>query len=329
MPRQGRKVAKSVSTPPQCTPANGSSCQLPQKTTSVDYHVLKRAQLQQQCKKLGIRATGKNAELVERLKAFHKEPLLETGNGEEENTKKNEEQGQKTQQGSCIPTATTYRFCTKSGPNSAVAPHESKKGTKKAPPAVTHVDLVNEIKTEPSEEKTDLVRGWCVVHGMILYRPASSWSPLLLRGGMVCVQDGENIVPFHLPPLNISVPDGLSDNYVCQDCVLRNQEKPKRCLLCQQIPRKGSRVSLPKIDLTNVTAPLDSRSRPSLLETSISKDRRRTREIRKLYQAQEDQAYAQRVDGLLSQMARGELGMDLALRPLQPLVVHSPAPFER
>ncbi|KAH0627250.1 hypothetical protein JD844_002758 [Phrynosoma platyrhinos] len=258
MPRQGRKVAKSVSTPPQRTPVNGSSCQRHvNKTTSVDYSVLKRAQLQQHCKKLGIRATGK------------------------------------------------------------------------ALPAVTPVDLTNEIKTEASEDKTDLVRGWCVVHGMVLYRPASSWSPLLLRGGMVCVQDGENVVPFHLPPLNISVPDGLPDNYVCEDCVLRNQQKPKRCPLCQQISGKGHRVSLPKIALKNLTTALDSTARTSLLETSISRDKRRTTEIRKLYQPQEDQAYAQRVDGLLSQMARGELGMDRALRPLQPLVVHSPAPFER
>lgn len=67
----------------------------------------------------------------------------------------------------------------------------------------------------------ETVQGWCVVHGMTLYRPPSSWAPLLLCGGLVYVQDGENLVPFHLSPLRKPVPNGLSDNYICEDCVVR------------------------------------------------------------------------------------------------------------
>ncbi|XP_062813712.1 developmental pluripotency-associated protein 4 [Anolis carolinensis] len=287
MPRQSRKIAKSASTPPQCAPVN--------RATSVDYSVLKRAQLQQLCKKLGIRATGKNSELLERVKAFHKEPLCEIVNTKEENTKKDEEKDQKAQ----------------------------------APLPAPPVALNKEIKFEVFEKKTEVVHGWCVVHGMILYRPESSWFPLLLRGGMVYVQDGENHVPFHLPVTNISVPEGLSDNYICRECVLRNQEKLKKHPMNQQIQGKGKRVSLPKTALKNVIPRQDYTAQPSLDATNTSRDKRRTIEIRKLYQPQEDEAYAQRVDGLLSLMARGELGMDLALRPVQPLVVHSPAPFEK
>ncbi|KAJ7322587.1 hypothetical protein JRQ81_018874 [Phrynocephalus forsythii] len=295
MPRLARKMAKSASTPPLRKPAKGSACPSASETSSVDYSSLKRAQLQQQCKKLGIRATGKTTELVERLKTFHAKPLLKMVNSKEEKIVKAEEDCQN---------------------------HEA---TGTVPP----LDLTKDVKTETFEEKTDMIRGWCVVHGMVLYRPASSWAPLLLRGGLVCVQDGNNVVPFHIPPLNISVPEGLSDNYVCEDCVLRNREKPKRCLLCQQMPGKGNQAYLSQNFLKSLTPPQSNPSELSFLATNGSKDKRRTTEIRKLYQPQEDQAYAQRVDGILSQMARGELGMDRALRPLQPLVVHSPAPYER
>nr|XP_060637769.1 developmental pluripotency-associated protein 4 [Anolis sagrei ordinatus]XP_060637770.1 developmental pluripotency-associated protein 4 [Anolis sagrei ordinatus] len=279
MPRQSRKTAKLASTPPQHAPAN---------TTTLDFSVLKRAQLQQLCKKLGIRATGKNSELLKRLEAFHKDPLCETVNTNEENTK-NEEKDQKLQ----------------------------------APLPPPPVALSKEIKSEVSE--TELIRGWCVVHGMVLYRPESSWFPLLLRGGMIYVQDGENYVSFNLPVTNLSVPEGLSDNYICEECVLRNQEKLKKHPMNQQIRGKSNQVSIAK----DMNPRQDSTAQPSLLVTNTSRDKRRTIEIRKLYQPQEDEAYAQRVDGLLSLMARGELGMDLALRPVQPLVVHSPAPFER
>ncbi|KAF7247754.1 Developmental pluripotency-associated protein 4 [Varanus komodoensis] len=198
-----------------------------------------------------------------------------------------------------------------------------------APPTVSDQGVTKDIKTEPSEEKTDLVQGWCVVHGMVLYRPRSSWASLQLRGGLVCVQDGKDVVPFHLPPLNLSVPKGFADNYVCLDCVLRNREKPKQCLTCQQVQGKGSRASLAKNVFKSFIPLQNGASQTSLLPSGTAKSKRRTTEIRKLYQPQEDQAYAQRVDGILSQMARGELGMDRALCPLQPLVFHSPAPFDR
>ncbi|XP_061442981.1 uncharacterized protein LOC133365308 isoform X2 [Rhineura floridana] len=296
MPRQSRKVARSACTPPPHTPVKGSSCSPLNGTSSLDYSVLKRTQLQHQCKKLGLRATGKNAELVERLKAYHRDPQLKAASSEEEETS-----------------------ITKERLHNPGAP----------PTVLSHLDLAKDVKTELTEEKTDIVYGWCVVHGMALYRPPSSWAPLLLRGGLVCVQDGKNIVPFHLPPLKIPVPDGFFDNYVCEDCVIRNREKPKRCLLCQQIQGKGNQDSLSQNFLKSQIPLQESMSRPSLHAAGVSNDRRRTFEIKKLYQPQEDQAYAQQVDGILSQMARGQLGMDRAFYPLQPLVVHSPAPFER
>ncbi|KAJ6661937.1 hypothetical protein lerEdw1_012784 [Lerista edwardsae] len=297
MPQQSYRTAKTSA---KCRriAAKGSSCPV-NGISFIDYSALKRTELQQQCKKLGLRATGKNTELVKRLKAHHGASILKTEAVEEEANKTEE--------------------C---------------RQTPKAPPTVSNQDLTKAVKTEPSEEKTENVQGWCVVHGMILYRPPSSWAPLLLCGGLVYVQDGENLVPFHLPPLHLPVPNGLSDNYICEDCVVRNREKPKSCLLCHQaegkVKQTGSskRGSSRRGSMIPIATQL-STHQASLLQISDAKDRRRTVEIRKLYQPQEDQAYAQRVDGILSQMARGELGMDRALRPLQPLVVHSPAPFGR
>ncbi|KAK9396483.1 hypothetical protein NXF25_019844 [Crotalus adamanteus] len=284
MPCQGHKITKCTSVLSICTPVKDSSC-LP---LSMDYSTLNRSQLQLHCKKLGLRATGKNVQLIERLE---KSSLKIACNKEE--TNKPEEKSDNL--GTLVKTPSP--------------------------------DMTKNIKTGISEEKTDMVRGWCVVHGMVLDCPASGWVPLLLHRGLVCVQDGENIVPFHLSPLNIPVPEGLLDNYVCMDCVLRNQEKPKKYSICQQIQRKNNRVYTPQSALKN-SPPLRKTTSSSFLATDGAKEKR-TIEIKKLYQPQEDQVYAQRVDGLLSQMARGELGMDRALRPLQSLVVHSPAPYER
>ncbi|XP_058039687.1 uncharacterized protein LOC131198732 [Ahaetulla prasina] len=292
MPRQGRKITKHTSGLPICTPVKDSSCVPLSATSSKDYRTLKRAQLQQQCKKLGLRALGKNTELIERLEAYHEESSLRIACNKEETNKPEEKSNNL---GTLVQTS---------------------------PPNMT-----KDIKTETSEDKTDMVRGWCVVHGMVLSCPASSWVPLLLHRGLVYIQDGENLVPFHLSPMNISVPEGLLDNYVCMDCVLRNQEKPKKCPMCQQIQRKNNRVYTPQSTLKNLS-PLMKTSPSSLFAIDGFKEKKRTVEIKKLYQPQEDQVYAQRVDGLLSKMARGEIGMDRALCPLQSLVVHSPAPYE-
>ncbi|XP_060539661.1 uncharacterized protein LOC132710236 isoform X2 [Pantherophis guttatus] len=135
-------------------------------------------------------------------------------------------------------------------------------------------NMAKDIKTETFEDKTDMVRGWYVVHGMVLYCPASSWVPLLHHRGLVYVQDGENPVPFHLSPLNISVPEGLLDNYVCMDCVLRNQEKPKKCPMCQQIQRKSNRVYTPQCILKNLSL-LMKTSSSSFLATDCSKGKKR------------------------------------------------------
>ncbi|XP_062980325.1 developmental pluripotency-associated protein 2 [Elgaria multicarinata webbii] len=297
MPRRGRKSTKSVSAQPPLIPPKGLSDQSADETSSVDYVALKRAELQQLCKKLGLRATGKNAELVERLKAYHGEPRQKTAGdcGAKKGANENEE---------CQPNP-------------------------KALPEIPCLDVTRDVKTEPSEKKTGMIRGWCVVHGMVLHRPPSNWVPLLLQRGLVWVQDGKDLVPFHLRPLNIPVPEGLSDNYICRDCVIRNREKPKRCLLCQQGPGKDNGTCLSQNASRSLSPVQNGVSQLSFLATDASKDKRRTTEIRKLYQPQEDQAYAQRVDGVLSQMARGEVGMDQALRPLQPLVFHSPAPFDK
>ncbi|XP_060103484.1 developmental pluripotency-associated protein 4-like [Heteronotia binoei] len=292
MPRQSRKQTKPTATPqPVATPRTNPQVKsrpssLVNGTTSINYKVLKRSELQHHCKELGLRATGKNTELVERLQAFHVKPQLKPPGAVREAAKKTEE---------CHQTA-------------------------KTPLAVPRSALLQKIKSEPAEDKREVVEGWCVVHGMALYRPSSSWAPLLLQRGSVYVQDGKNLIPFHLQPLNIPVPDGLLDNHICRECVLRNQENP----------RKGCHHACCSQDFLSSKITLKySTSRPSALPSCASKIRGRTTQSRKSYRPQEDEAYAQRVEGILFQMAHGELGMDQVLHPLQPLVVHSPAPFNQ
>uniref|UniRef100_A0ACB8FTW7 Uncharacterized protein n=1 Tax=Sphaerodactylus townsendi TaxID=933632 RepID=A0ACB8FTW7_9SAUR len=277
------KRTRSTATP-QPNPEAKSKLSSPASgITSINYKDLKRPELQKHCKKLGLCAIGKNTELVERLLAYRSKTQQETPSTEGEAAEKTEE--------CCQPV--------------------------EAPQTVLHPSPSQKVVHEPVEEKKDIAEGWCVVHGMALYRPLSSWAPLLLRRGLIHVQDGENLIPFHLHPLNTPVPDGLLDNHICGECVLRNQE-----ILRKVCCKTGSSQYF----LNDMTSLSTSHCTPQLSFTS--NNIRRATWSKKMYQAQEDPAYAQMVDGILTKMAHGEIRMDQVLRPLQPLVVHSPAPFK-
>ncbi|XP_069840672.1 uncharacterized protein [Dendropsophus ebraccatus] len=63
--------------PSTMTRRKGRASELALDLTPSSLHLLKRAQLQQQCKKLGLRGSGKNTELIQRLQEY----FIQAGSG--------------------------------------------------------------------------------------------------------------------------------------------------------------------------------------------------------------------------------------------------------
>ncbi|XP_069505991.1 uncharacterized protein [Ambystoma mexicanum] len=149
--------------------------------------------------------------------------------------------------------------------------------------------------------------GWCLVHGMELRLPPTSWAPLVLRGGRACVLDGEKVSPLLLVPASSVVPKHLDDNYICQECAIRNQEKEtwnQQRTATQDYSVKGTPA--PNTDPRAITS-------VKRLQHKSGK-----------YYPQENPDYARRVDEMLSKMAVGEMDSINVLCPSKATVVHSP-----
>ncbi|XP_018095494.1 developmental pluripotency associated 2 L homeolog isoform X2 [Xenopus laevis] len=205
--------------------------------------LLKRAQLQQHCKRLGLRGTGKNAELVQRLQEYFQQAAA------------NEQED----------------------------------------PTTPSLD-----ENEKESEVTG--RGWCVVHGQEM--TVSSWKPLFLRCGRVCVTCEGSCVPLHLTPSSSPTPCGLQDNLICDECFERNQERE-----CRLQQRSVFQDNYPPM---------------GQMRKSVSTTRTRKKSGR--FQPQEDPEYARRVDELLDQLATGQVDSQKILKPSRPAVLHSPLP---
>ncbi|XP_043942249.1 developmental pluripotency-associated protein 2-like [Protopterus annectens] len=221
-------------------------------------HLLKRVQLQQQCKKLGLKAIGKTTEMLERLRDHYKRNRLNGSSSTDEVMSE------------------TEQFSPK----------------------------VNFASTTPQLSKTQIDgHGWCVVHGMELLRPPSSWALLVLKNGRVCVPDGDKCIPLHLKPSMNSMPPELEDNFICEECVKRNQEKDMRQeQLTLFTESKGDGV--PR---RSCATPYKGKRHPS-----------------GKYCPKENADYARKVEELLNKMAAGEVDFENVIQPRQPAVVHSP-----
>lgn len=223
-----------------------------------ELQTLNRATLQQLCKKLKLKANGKNTELLERLQAH-------------------------------------YQI---NGHSSVSAVENSQE--KQSP--LQRTPLQTKSRTETYGH------GWCLIHGMELRLPPTSWVSLVLRGGRACVPHGEQASPLLLVPASTVVPPHLDDNYICQECAMRNREKQ-----AWNEQRGNLQVPTVKTSPASVLPP----------NTSFNSTKRARHKSGKYY-PQENPDYARRVDEMLSKMAVGELDYSNVLCPCKPVVVHSP-----
>ncbi|XP_078508410.1 uncharacterized protein LOC144768531 isoform X6 [Lissotriton helveticus] len=151
-------------------------------------HSLNRASLQQLCKKLKIKANGKNTEMLGLLQAHYRI------NGHS------------------------------SGPAAEVRrdPSGMRKNSKEKPTPLQETPLqetpLQRTPLQPKSQTETYGHGWCLIHGMELRLPPTSWVSLALRGGRICVPHGKQMSPLLLVPSSTAVPPHLDDNYICQEC---------------------------------------------------------------------------------------------------------------
>ncbi|XP_069100089.1 developmental pluripotency-associated protein 2-like isoform X1 [Pleurodeles waltl] len=224
-------------------------------------HTLNRATLQQLCKKLKLKANGKNTELLERLQAHYQ-----------------------SNRHSSAPTA-----------ENSQSPAEKR-------------TLLQKTLLQTKSRTETCGHGWCLIHGMELRLPPTSWVPLVLRGGRACVPHGEQASPLLLVPASTVVPPHLDDNYICQECALRNREK-------EAWNDQRGNLQVPAVKMSPDF---------SLPQNTSFNSTKRTRHKSGKYHPQENPDYARRVDEMLSKMAVGELDYSNVLCPSKPTVVHSP-----
>ncbi|XP_078508406.1 uncharacterized protein LOC144768531 isoform X2 [Lissotriton helveticus] len=224
-------------------------------------HSLNRASLQQLCKKLKIKANGKNTEMLGLLQAH-------------------------------------YRI---NGHSSGPAAENSKEKPTPLQETPLQETPLQRTPLQPKSQTETYGHGWCLIHGMELRLPPTSWVSLALRGGRICVPHGKQMSPLLLVPSSTAVPPHLDDNYICQECATRNREKHA---LNEQRVKTSPASMLPP-------------------NTSF-KSTQRARHKSGKYYPRENPDYARRVDDMLTKMAVGELDDSNVLCPSKPAVVHSP-----
>ncbi|XP_075703805.1 uncharacterized protein LOC142697892 [Rhinoderma darwinii] len=292
--------------------------------TPSSLQLLKRAQLQQYCKRLSLRGTGKNTELIQRLK----DHLKKAGSSGQKSpqtpppaTQDVTQEEQTGGRGWCVihgQELTTDRWfqlsliCGRAcvtNRDSYVTLHLVLSSSP-TPPGLPDNLICGECMVR-NQEKDDRVqqksalpggRGWCVIHGQEL--TTDRWFQLSLLCGRACVTNRDSYVTLHLVLSSSPTPPGLPDNLICGECMVRNQEKDDRVQQKSALPEK----SFPNTGLQKSGAVGASRSR--------NKSGR--------FQPQEDPDYARRVDELLDQMASGQVDSQKVLQPIRPAVFHSP-----
>ncbi|XP_048472557.1 uncharacterized protein LOC125486955 [Rhincodon typus] len=151
---------------------------------------LKRQQLQKLCKKLGLKASGKNVDLISRLSEHIKEPIRDEPVSH-----------------SPLPLVVKEEVSSPFG-------EESEDHYEAA--ACCQVEKQSEIRSDS---------GWCVVHGMEIDVPGQIWCPLILKSGRILVAAGDVLIPFYLTPAAVETPAHLEDNRICAECFQLNQKK--------------------------------------------------------------------------------------------------------
>ncbi|XP_048375799.2 uncharacterized protein LOC125446341 [Stegostoma tigrinum] len=159
---------------------------------------LKRQQLQKLCKKLGLKASGKNVDLISRLSEHIKEPI-----------------GDEPVSHSPLPLVVKEEVS---------SPYEEESEYHYEAAACYQLGEQSKIKSECSLlQEGD--SAWCVVHGMEIDAPGQIWCPLILKSGQILVAAGDVLVPFYLTPAAVETPAHLEDNRICAECFELNKKK--------------------------------------------------------------------------------------------------------
>lgn len=169
---------------------------------------MKRRDLQKLCKSLNLRAVGKNAELVERIRSHYNQIELE-----EIGDTRTEENLQAVNNCDEVDVASDKERLNQLDENVNQSPDEPSKPSSNA--------------SSPKDLDWNWIARWCVVDGVLKQDAAERWVLLRLIGGRTVIVDEKTKerVDFVLKPTVLPTPDTHDDNYICGDCVRRNKEK--------------------------------------------------------------------------------------------------------
>ncbi|XP_046856503.1 developmental pluripotency-associated protein 4-like isoform X2 [Xenia sp. Carnegie-2017] len=171
-----------------------------------DLKSLKRRDLQALCKKHKLKAIGKNSELIERLRQYFETiQLSDIGTIEEAH-------------------------------ENAISDDNN---SNHVSPVLDKDECDLSITTKPSEKAKETLNSstpkanwewvahWCVVDGVLKQDAADQWVLLQLVGGRPLIIDKKTKarLDFVLEPTVLPTPEDCEDNYICGDCVRKNQEK--------------------------------------------------------------------------------------------------------
>lgn len=247
---------------------------------------MKRVQLQKLCKQFGIKASGKNVELISRLQEYHNKAVI-LGNIKEQQLSQEFKEVvgvEETDKGpvdnvtfeiadSRIPVdqhvhvskgdnnshpAAITKNCDAPEDTAQALQHYGQPDDKMAQVSDRVLKELNyasesEIKAHEVQAQTNTCGKWCVVEGLLKQENKSLWHQIYLVGGKPVVSNrfGKR-VPFVLEPCGLATPNTCEDNFICGSCVRENETLVR----CQGIAHVENSVSL-QHDLTNSVS-LDS-----------------------------------------------------------------------
>jgi len=218
---------------------------------------MKRAQLQKLCKQFGLKATGKNTELIERLQECIRKRDVgvldsnnNTSNVEEQpqlstslpTVDEHKEQGNKTYEiiDSRIPKdlrvhVSSTDLGTDEVNDSAVPDSSTEVTVQEQTDSETELSsrrVLKELNQEDStgvkananKAKVNACTKWCVVEGFLIQENKAMWKRIHLVGGKAMISNSfGKRVPFVLKPSGIATPENYEDNYICGSCVRENE----------------------------------------------------------------------------------------------------------
>lgn len=239
---------------------------------------MKRAQLQKLCKKVGLKASGKNTELISRLQEYHKDAGISRGTEEQSlmpkftnvvggmrgNDKEPLNNATFEIVDSEIPldqhvhvnNSTSMITCERMTSNHLVdcacpdstagADDKSVQSSRGILKELNHenVTVINPLQ---GQAQVNACGKWCVVEGLLKQDNKLLWKKIHLVGGKPTISNsfGKRI-PFVLEPCGLATPENCDDNFICGTCVKDNETM----FGCQGISQVEHTVSMQQ-DLTN------------------------------------------------------------------------------